>query len=161
MRPFRLPLWRGALAALPLSALVPAFAACDSSSPVPSGVVTLRKEQGVDFFSGEVRIPGDFDNSDLIARTSGSGLSLTTGGPSPVETRPINWFLGAGGVEERFDSLAEVPVTRPGADMTGSNTAVRAGEGFVTRSARGDWTRGWIQATDGTSVTIAFELLPD
>jgi hypothetical protein len=160
MRPSRLFAPRPVLASLALAALLP-LAACDTESPVPSGLVTLRKDQGVDFFSGVVQIPGDFDNSDLIARTSGSGLSLTTGGPSPVETRPINWFLGAGGVEQRFGSLAEVPDTRPDAGMTGSNTSVREGEGFVTKSARGHWTRGWIQATDGTSVTIAFELLGD
>jgi hypothetical protein len=144
------------VAALPLAAVV-SVSACDSASPVPSGVVTLRKEQGVDFFSGEVMIPGDYRNSDLVARASGGGLSLTTGGPSPVESRPVNWFLGAGGVEARFESLAEVPDERPDAGMTGSNTQVRAGEGFVTRSADGYWTRGWIQATDGASVTVAFE----
>jgi hypothetical protein len=151
------------VAALPLASLVTltSLSACDSASPVPSGRVTLRKEQGVDFFSGEVRIPGDYKNSDLIARASGDGLSLTTGGTSPVATRPINWFVGGGGVEQRFGSLAEVPDERPDADMTGSNTQVRAGEGFVTRSADGFWTRGWIQATDGASVTIDFELLPD
>jgi hypothetical protein len=147
-------------AALPLVAAL-SITACDSASPVPSGLVTLRKEQGVDLFSGEVRVPGDYKNSDLIARASGSGLSLTTGGPNPVTTRPINWFLGAGGVEQRFGSLAEIPDTRPTSDMTGSNTSVREGEGFVTRSADGFWTRGWIQSTDGTSVTIQFELLPD
>jgi len=153
-------LFRSIVTALPFVALI-STSACDSPSPVPSGVVTLRKEQGVDLFSGEVRSPGDYKNSDLVARASGNGLSLTTGGPSPVVSRPINWFVGAGGVEQRFNSLAEVPDERPGEDLVGTNTLVRQGEGFVTKSGDGYWTRGWIQATDGASVTVQFAIITD
>lgn len=121
-----------------------------------SGTVTLGIEQGVEFIGGTTQSPGNYRDSDLIARKSGSNISLATGGSSPTENRPINWFRTDGGVLRRFDSFDAVPSDRPDDAMTSPNLSARAGHGFVVLTSRGTWTRGFVEAADGTSVTITF-----
>jgi len=136
------------------------IAACDSGEIVgASGTVTLKKEQGVEFITGTVQATGNYRDSDLIARTSGSSLSLVTGGSSPTDNRPINWFMGGGGVLRRFDNLAVVPTDVPKDTMTGPNLGVKMGHGFIVRTSKNTWTRGWISAADSSSLTIEFEHL--
>lgn len=133
---------------------------CDSGDVVgTSGTVTLTKEQGVEFIGGTVQATGNYKDSDLIARVSGNNMSLVTGGDSPTNNRPINWFFGGGGIMQRFDSLADVPTVAPDDTMTQPNLAAKTGHGFVVRTSKKTWTRGWISAADSTSVTIQFEHL--
>lgn len=143
------------LAAIALVSLV--FTACGDEAVVGvSGTVTLGIEQGVEFVDGTTQSPGNYRDSDLIARKSGSNISLATGGSSPTDNRPINWFRTDGGVLQRFDSFDAVPSDRPDDTMTTPNLAARAGHGFVVLTSRGTWTRGFVEAADGTSVTITF-----
>ncbi|MCA9513552.1 MAG: hypothetical protein KC635_01265 [Myxococcales bacterium] len=143
-------------------ALAP-LAACDSAgggSHVTSGTVTFSIEQGVDFYSGQVVDHANYQNADLIGTSSGTGVKLATGGPSPTENRPVNWFLGTGGVHQTFASLAEVPTTRPDSTMTASLVKAKAGNGFVLEAHGGAYVHGWIQSADGQTVTIQFEAAP-
>jgi len=134
-------------------------AGCDSSDPgdPASGEVTFGADEGVDLFSGKVRDPGNYANSDLFASANGDGLKLSTGGEDIVHSRPVNWFKTGGGVAQRFDSLAEVP-TDPPADGAVIEPLInaRTGNGFVVERADGGYTRGWIKSADTSSVTIEF-----
>jgi hypothetical protein len=151
---FQLLSYRG-LGAIAVASLV--SAACGDEAIVgASGTVTLGIEQGVEFIDGTTQSPGNYRDSDLIARKSGTNISLATGGSSPTESRPINWFRTDGGVLQRFDTFDAVPSDRPDDTMTTPNLAARAGHGFVVLTSRGTFTRGFIEAADGTSVTITF-----
>jgi hypothetical protein len=155
--PFR-PQHRLATALLAATLLV----ACGDDAIVgTSGTVTLRAEQGVEFIDGTFQAVGNYRDSDMIARRSGSNLMLVTGGPNPTVYRPINWFMGDGGLLRRFGSLAEVPKNAPPESMTQPNVLAREGHGFVALTSRGTWTRGFITAAAEGSVTIAFEHLAD
>lgn len=151
---------RIAISVAVLFALIP-LAACDSSggAHVTSGTVTFSIEEGVDFTSGRVIDRANYQNADLIATSSGSGVKLATGGPTPADNRPVNWFIGAGGVHKTFGSLAEVPATVPDATMTASLVKAKAGNGFVLLAHGGAYVHGWIAAADGQSVTVQFEPL--
>ena len=152
--------WRwGGLAA---AAVMMTAAGCDDGEVIgASGTVTLRVDQGVDLVSGQFQAVGNYRDSDLIARRSGSRISLVTGGSTPTSNRPINWFMGGGGVLQRFDNLAAVPKDAPGDSMTQPNLGAQMGHGFVVKTAKGSWTRGWVEAADSESATIVFEHLAD
>jgi len=146
------------VACIPLLAMV-APVACDAGSGgagVSSGTVTFGAEEGVDFITGRVASPGHFGNSDLYATRSGTGLKLTTGGPNPTVNRPINWFLGPGGVHLTFASLDEVPEEPPDEGMTAALIRARPGNAFVVLTSGGTWVRGWLADADGEAVTIVF-----
>lgn len=134
-------------------------AGCDADGGAPSvqpGTVALAAEQGVDFHAGARVEPGNFANSDLYASRNGTALKLATGGPSPVVNHPVNWFMGANGLHRTFASIDEVPSEPPSDAMTDSLVRARAGNGFVLRTHRGVWVRGWIASADADEVTITW-----
>lgn len=147
--------------ALALIALAAATSGCDSDpSPAVSGTVTLHAEEGIDLHSGKVQKPGNFKNSDLYVTSNGSSLELIPGGASPTQSRPVNWFVNGGGVNQTFDSLASVPDEAPATDAMGVPLVhAKTGNGFVALRRAGGYTKGWISAADGTAVTIEFEPL--
>ena len=148
---------RIALAFVVLAALT--FGACDSggaSGPV-SGTLTLAKDQGVDFHTGQLQVPGNFKNSDIYSASNGTALELMTGGDNPTANRPVNWFVGNGGVHQTFASLADVPDVPPSADMTEVLVHAKTGNGFIVTTHRGALVRGWVASADASSVTIEFE----
>lgn len=136
-----------------------ASTACDSAGsggPV-SGTITLTKDQGVDFHTGALQAPGNYKNSDIFTSSNGSALQLSTGGDSPADNRPANWFLGGGGVHQVFASLGEVPDGAPTEDMTASLIKAKAGNGFIVTTHARALVRGWIASADAETVTIQFE----
>ena len=152
---------RTLLASLFCLLLVFASAGCDSSgdSAQATGTVTIGLEEGVDLTTGRVQRPGNFQNSDLIATAAGSHVRLATGGDNPVDSRPVNWFVTASGLFEKFASLAEVPGEKPADGQTAPQIRTETGNGFVVQTMRGTWSRGWISSASSRSVTIEFEPL--
>ena len=120
-----------------------------------AGAVTFGADEGVDFGSGQVKSPGNYVNSDLFATANGALLRLSTGGSSPTKSRPVNWFK-PGGVPWTFESLDEVPDETPGEAMGLPLLNGAPGNGFVALSMDGAWVKGWIEAIDGSSVTLHF-----
>jgi len=147
------------LTLLTLLTFLTLLGACDDTLVGASGTVTLQHEEGVEFIDGTHQRPGNYRDSDLIAFRAGSSLSLVTGGPNPTVYRPINWFVGGGGVMRRFDSLADVPTEAPSDAMASPNNRAQVGHGFVALTSRGTYTRGWIAEADGSKVTIEFQHL--
>lgn len=136
-----------------------ALPACDSSGgggPV-SGSITLKKDEGVDFHTGALQDPGNYKNSDLYTSSNGTALQLSTGGDSPADNRPVNWFVGNGGVHLTFASLAEVPDEPPSDAMTASLIKTKTGNGFIVVTHKGAMVRGWVSFADADTVTIEFE----
>lgn len=149
---------RTALATLATLALL-AAPACDADGeggPL-AGSVTLAHDQGVNFHTGRLVVPGNFANSDLYATSNGSALKLATGGENATVNRPANWFLSAGGIHRTFASLAEVPAEPPTAEMTDSLIKAKTGNGFIVTTHSGALVRGWVSAADAESATIVFE----
>lgn len=143
--------------------LVIASVACDSSSepgdPV-AGTITLGPDEGVDLFSGALKEPGHYGNSDLIASRNADGLKLSTGGDSPTHNRRVNWFKTGGGVPRTFASLDEVPTDRPTEGMNEPLIKAKTGNGFLVERADGGFTKGWVASAEGTLVTIEFAPAP-
>lgn len=141
-----------------------ALAACDDPGGEPgdpvAGTITLGPDEGVDFFSGKLRDPGNYANSDLIASRNADGLKLSTGGDSATHSRLVNWFKTGGGVPRTFASLAEVPTDRPGETMNEPLVKAKTGNGFLVERADGGYTKGWIASAVGTSITIEFAPVP-
>ncbi|TNF37081.1 MAG: hypothetical protein EP329_04040 [Deltaproteobacteria bacterium] len=147
--------------ALALLALVfIAFPGCDSGTgdnTPATGTVTLKKDDGVDFHTGALQDPGNYKNSDLFTASNGSALQLLTGGDSPTDNRPVNWFLGNGGVHRTFASLAEIPDEPPTEDMTASLIKAKTGNGFILMTHKGALVRGRVTLADADTVTLEFE----
>ncbi|MFO0745686.1 MAG: hypothetical protein U1F43_08435 [Myxococcota bacterium] len=138
-------------------------AGCDSpsSGPAVSGTVTLHADDGVDLHSGKVQTPGNFKNSDLYASSNGSSLELASGGATPTQNRPVNWFVTPGGVNETFESLAAVPDDLPSGTSGTPLVHAKTGNGFVVERKDGGYSKGWVKAADATSVTIEFAPLAE
>ena len=73
-----------------------------------SGEVTLTEDTGIDLVTGQFQEKGNSATSDIYATAGSSYLKLTSGGKI-TNPRPVNFFLGQGGVHETFGSLSEVP----------------------------------------------------
>jgi len=150
-------------AAVVVASLLVLVAACDPGSDPgnpASGTVTFGADEGVDLFSGRVRDPGNYANSDLVASKNGDGLKLSTGGDSPTHNRHVNWFKTGGGVPRSFASLAEVPDERPTELMVDPLVKAKTGNGFLVERADGGFTKGRIVSADATSVTLEFAPAP-
>ena len=120
------------------------------------GEVSLTADTGIDFSTGTFQAKGNYANSDLFATAGSSHLMLATGGSSPTKNRPVNFFLGPGGIHGTFASLDDVPAETPPSDMTQSLIHAKTGNGFVLMRADGGYTRGWIKSADGLKVTIQY-----
>ena len=143
--------------ALTLFSLSIACAEGDAPTYDGSGEVMLTADTGVDFATGTFQSKGNYASSDIYA-TAGSGhLKLASGGPSPTKNRPVDFFLGLGGIHETFGDLAEVPAIVPADDKTQSLINAKTGNGFVVLGADGSVTRGWIRDADATRLVIVYD----
>ena len=147
---------------LPLALL--AFSGCgDGEGNAPysgSGQVTLNADTGIDFTTGLFQAKGNYATSDIYATSGGQYLKLASGGPSPTKNRPVDFFLGAGGIHETFDSLAEVPAISPDASKTQALVKAKTGNGFVVENSDGSVTRGWIVEATDAFVRISYDRVP-
>lgn len=131
----------------------------EASAPPQSGSTILTRNTGLDFTTGDLVSPYDFD-TDLYATENGeSGMRLATGGKDATHNRPVIWFRNAGGVLRTFASLSEVPTDRPANDSTVPLPNAKTGYGFVLQSIDGDYIRGWISSATATSVSIEWDRL--
>ena len=122
-----------------------------------SGTVTLTADTGIDFTTGVFQAKGNYVTSDIYA-TAGSGyLKLASGGPSPTKNRPVDFFLGPGGIHETFANLAAVPAVTPDPEKTQSLVHAKTGNGFVVVGSDGSVTRGYIEQADATRVVIIYD----
>ena len=133
-----------------------ACAEADSPGFEGHGEVSLSADTGIDCATGTFQAKGNFANSDLFATAGSNHLKLSTGGSSPTKNRPVNFFLGPGGIHEKFASLDAVPAEPPPADMTQSLVHAKTGNAFVLMRADGGYTRGWVKSADGVKVTIQY-----
>jgi hypothetical protein len=131
-------------------------AEADGTSFAGHGEVSLSADTGIDCSTGTFQAKGNYANSDLFATAGSSHLKLATGGSDPTKNRPVNFFLGLGGIHETFVSLDDVPAGIPTSDMTQSLIHAKTGNGFVLMRADGGYTRGWITYADGVKVTIQY-----
>ncbi len=151
---------RRVVAVLGLLLILPwvALAACADDPTGPrAGTLTMGADEGLDFVTGAVRSPGNFQNSDLYASANGDlGLKLMTGGADPTKNRPILWFKGAGGLPATFETFDAVPNTAAADTDTEQLTHAKAHYGFVLETHTGTQIKGWIAAADKDAVTIQF-----
>jgi hypothetical protein len=115
--------------------------------------VTLDRDQGVDFATGEVLKPGNF-KADMYATRSSTTLKLSPGADKSTNYNPVEWFLTDAGTYEEFGSLSQVPELLPADDSGTALVKARTGNGFVVKNNRSSgYTRGWVElAEDGTVV---------
>lgn len=139
-------------------ALASGLAACaDDATGPASGTLSIGPDEGLDLVAGRLRSPGNFANSDLYAAANGDqGLELLTGGPNATKNRPVVWFKGGGGLPTTFASFDEVPGTLPDASSTAPMLHAKAHYGFVLQTRTGTYIKGWLEAANGTSVTVRF-----
>lgn len=132
--------------------------ACDSAESVDpvAGTVSFGADEGVDMLRGTVQDPGNFQNSDLFASRNGGALKLSTGGANPTVNRPVTWFKNGGGVPQKYDSLAEVPNDLPPNEQPEPLLTTQVGNGFVLQRKDGGYSKGWIEAASGESITVQF-----
>lgn len=149
-----------------LGLLLLSLSACDSDtagegpgSALGRTTLTLGAENGVDFSTHAKVDKANFANSDLFATDNGDALKLATGSDKPTTNRPVNFFLGSGGIHQTFGSLDEVPGDKPDASLTASLPKAKTGNAFVVQGADGAYTKGWIQSATASTVTIVFEPL--
>ena len=131
-----------------------------TSSYTGSGQVTLTADTGIDFTTGQFQTKGNYATSDIYATSGGQHLKLASGGPSPTKNRPVDFFLGAGGIHETFGSLAEVPAIPPDPGKTQALVKAKTGNGFVVENSDGSFTRGWIIEATDTQVRIQYDRVP-
>ena len=133
----------------------------DGESPYSgSGKVTLNADNGIDFTTGVFQAKGNYATSDIYATSGGQHLKLASGGPSPTKNRPVDFFLGAGGIHETFGSLDQVPAISPDATKTQALVKAKTGNGFVVENSDGSVTRGWIAEATDTFVRIHYDRVP-
>jgi hypothetical protein len=123
-------------------------------SPSGNGSVTLTADTGIDFVSGSFQEKGNWNTSDIYATAGSNHLKLASGGEKITDPRPVNFFLGPGGIHETFDSLAAVPDEFPDATMKASLVKAKQGNAFVVQTASGGYAKGWISASTDSQVTI-------
>ena len=134
----------------------------DAVSGPASGTVSFGAEQGVDMTTALRVDDANYVNTDMWATNAGGHLKLQPGGDSPTRYRSVNWFFkDSAGVYEKFPSLADVRETRPSVENGTALTKPQQGNGFVLKTRSGKWDKGWLQAVSDTSITIAFEAIPD
>ena len=126
----------------------------DTAADISSGTMTLTKDTGIDFVSGTFQEKGNSYNSDSYATAGNNHSKLSSGGEMLSQPRPVNFFLGAGGFHQVFDSLAEVPDEYPDSSMTSALVKAKLGNAFVVQTASGGYAKGWISASSPTEVTI-------
>ena len=131
----------------------------DTSSGSKSGTVTIGAEEGIDFNKGTKVSSANFQNSDIYATKAGGHLKLAPGGPTPIEYRPINWFLTPGNVHEEFATLADVPDEAPTDTSGTAHPNPETGNAFVVQHSEGGYTKGFLKEVTSLSVTIEFEPL--
>ena len=123
----------------------------DTTIPLPDPigvVVSLQAEEGIDLDDGVLVAPAAFDNADLIATHNGDGLRLSSGGTTPVDLRPVNWFITPSGAPAAFSSLDAIPDDLPSSDMTAALPIAEIRCGFIVQTQEGDWVKGWIRDVD-------------
>ena len=119
-----------------------------------SGSMTLNADSGIDFVTGTFQENGNWNNSDIYATAGSSHLKLASGGEKITDPRPVNFFLGAGGLHETFDSLAAVPNEYPDDTMKASLVKAKQGNAFIVQTSSGGYAKGWISAASDSQVTI-------
>ncbi len=141
----------GLLSALPLLG-------CDSATEPATqrGAVTLLAEEGVDFATGQVLRPGNYQNSDLFVTANGGSFRMSPGGPDPTRVRDVRWIKTGGGMLMTFDSLAEVPETLPTPDAGSPLPTAKEHIGFVVQDMRGGFAKGWVETLRPDSITIQY-----
>ncbi len=133
------------------------LSACDAEAEVVAvRVASFGADGGVDMTTGAVQVPGNFANSDLFASANGGHLKLATGSDKPTTNRPVNWFIGAGGVAATFAGLDDVPDDRPDAATTQALPHAKTGNGFVLMTSRGTWFKGFIREATATQITVEY-----
>ncbi len=136
-----------------------------TSGPSGPASITLKGDQGVVFETGELIDTGaaPFSKADLYAIEGGTNgrLQLDTGKENSTKpSSPVTWFQ-VGGIASRFDSLDDVPNTKPKDDQTSKLLGAEQGNGFVTKNFLSDgYTKGWVSADTGEALTIEYEALP-
>ena len=94
-------------------------ATAEPDLPEPLGhVITLHDGTGIDVVADAFVPDASFANADLFATHNSDGLRLSTGGPSPTVSRPVNWFIGTDSKPILFSSFADIPAVLPPDDMT-------------------------------------------
>ena len=119
-----------------------------------NGTMTLTADTGIDFVKGTFLEKGNSYNSDIYATAGNNHLKLSSGGEMISQPRPVNFFLGAGGIHETFESLADVPDEYPDSSMTAALVKAKQGNAFVVQTASGGYAKGWISASSATEITI-------
>ena len=120
-----------------------------------SGEVTLTADTGVDLVAGEFQEKGNSTTSDIYATAGNSYLKLSSGGKI-TNPRPVNFFLGPGGVHQTFGSLAEVPEDFPEGSLNAALVHAKEGNAFVVEMSNGGYAKGWIRAASPTEVTLEY-----
>lgn len=122
--------------------------------PEPLGhVVTLQDGTGIDVAAAALVANASFANADLFATHNGDGLRLSTGGPSPTVSRPVNWFIGADKKPQLFSTFTGIPAVLRDADMTAALPIAVQRVGFVLQTEDGGWARGWVRDVTWDSFT--------
>ena len=119
-----------------------------------NGNMTLTADTGIDFVSGTFQAKGNWNTSDIYATAGNNHLKLSSGGEKITDPRPVNFFLGAGGMHQTFGSLSEVPDEFPDDTMKASLVKAKQGNAFVVQTSSGGYAKGWISAATDTEVTI-------
>ena len=125
-----------------------------------SGTIALGPDRGIDFANGDAVSPGNWGNSDVFATANGDSLKLTAGGPTPTKNRPVDWFRTAGNVHKKYDSLADVPNTKPTSATYPSLLHAEVGHAFSVQTMEGDYVKGRVTAASAVSVTIEYVSVP-
>ncbi len=119
--------------------------------------VTLLKDQGLVFETGEIIKGIKFNQVDLYATSVGSHLKLATGGDTLTVNSPFNWFQQGGGFPQTFEQLSDVPFEKPTADQTAPLTRTDAKVGFVVECyASAGYARGRIIESDADSLKLEY-----
>lgn len=134
------------------------LAGCDSTTEelaTQAGTVTLRDNEGIDFATGQIQRPMNYLTSDLVVTANGDSFRISPGGPNPTEVRDTSW-IKRGGILVEFDSLAEVPETRPTPGEGSPLPTAKLHIGFVVQDMRGGFAKGWVEALSADSITIQY-----
>ena len=146
--------------ALVLMALALGGGCVDGGSTSDDGSVTLTADTGFDFAKGKFQSNGNYGNSDIYATAGNNHLKLSSGGEKITSPRPVNFFLGAGGIHQTFESLAAVPDDTPDDTMTAALVKAKQGNAFVVKTSSGGYAKGWIRSATEAEVTIEWTLIP-
>jgi len=119
-----------------------------------NGTIGLSADTGINFVTGKFQEKANYNNSDIYATAGNNHLKLASGGEKITDPRPVNFFLGAGGIHETFESLAAVPDEFPDDTMKASLVKAKQGNAFVVKTSSGGYAKGWISAATNTEVTI-------